>query len=666
MNKGTVRVFGIGLVVLFAAAVCTMSAAEQVIINFDQKMRDVQGSGLWTLAIDYGVLPEDFTFDPEVCDLNGGFNYWDSPVVMDPNGILDSDEFALFAAILADPAFDCRATGGTYHDQVYNAWINNYAEAYEDCGGGHPDCEELLSMVPSIDYLFGAIMTCGDFDTTIFPMVLMDLFVYDDTMASIIGDEYIQMPDLNEYVDLHPYLAWCGDADGDGCTNKHEYEHYYPTGGRSAYVNAALDPSITPPDCTGDDKICDGTGGLFGEYFNCIGLKNLRFTQTDQYINMHWGHASPHSSINDNDFSIRWTGWVSPEYSEVYTFNVRSDDGVRVWFDGALAIDHWSGGGEFSFQTTSALQAGQDYEFKIEYYENSGTASIWLGWESASQPQKSVHEMYLIPGTGEGEDPNGYCGGEWIYNPATKHYYKISDGDMNWLDAQAQAEAEGGYLVTINDADENTWVRETFEIYGTILIGANDIDEEGRWVWVENDENFWNGQASGTPVAGAYTNWNGGEPNDYGDGEDIVEMRTDGLWNDNDLGRYLRGVIEGSGLLSVAGAWPGFAFVEVGSQHTLTVDALLPTGQPTYQWKKDGTPIAGATDATLTLTDVSYDDEGYYLCTVTDEEPTTVHSDNAYVWVIAEGSLDLTGIVGLLVMAAACILGGAVALRRST
>ena len=91
----------------------------------------------------------------------------------------------------------------------------------------------------------------------------------------------------------------------------------------------------------------------------------------------------------------------------------------------------------------------------------------------------------------------------------------------SWSDAQAQCEALGGNLASIRSADEN----ETVEagLANTAWIGFNDFAEEDSFEWID-----------GSPVT--YTNWNGGEPNDYGQGEDCTEIIAavgSGVWNDS-------------------------------------------------------------------------------------------------------------------------------------
>lgn len=119
-----------------------------------------------------------------------------------------------------------------------------------------------------------------------------------------------------------------------------------------------------------------------------------------------------------------------------------------------------------------------------------------------------------------------------IVNPANGHEYSLLQA-ATWADAEAEAIALGGHLVTIDDDAENDWVWETFQPHGgPFWIGLNDVIQEGVHVW-----------ADGTPTS--YTNWwvGGGEPNDAGGVEDAVEINNY-LWNDRNGAVLLEGVVE--------------------------------------------------------------------------------------------------------------------------
>ncbi len=117
------------------------------------------------------------------------------------------------------------------------------------------------------------------------------------------------------------------------------------------------------------------------------------------------------------------------------------------------------------------------------------------------------------------------------------HWYEAfgesptTDGSfMRWDDAKVAAEnmefmGSTGHLATITSQEENEYLTETFPasmFNGALLyIGGfqpEDADEpDGDWMWVSGEE-F------------TYTNWGANEPNS--DGEDRMEIRTNGTWND--------------------------------------------------------------------------------------------------------------------------------------
>ncbi len=249
----------------------------------------------------------------------------------------------------------------------------------------------------------------------------------------------------------------------------------------------------------------------------------------------------------------------------------------------------------------------------------------------------------------------------WVQNPSNYHWYALTTSKTNWTQAQATAEEWGGYLATINDADENTWVRDNMvaPTGESCFIGANDKATEGEWVWVEDGSNFWNGSSTGSVVAGMYANWGGGEPNDS-NGEDICEMRTDGLWNDNgdDMTRY--GVVEDNEAIAYV-IGDSSANVEVGSNYTLSVAVTRGNDPIAYQWRKDGVDIAGATTASYELTNLTEADTGGYTCVITDAlTSVTTRSIFIRVW---PAPLPVSGALGLGLLAGAFALAGATVIR---
>ncbi|NQU25793.1 MAG: hypothetical protein HQ567_31275, partial [Candidatus Nealsonbacteria bacterium] len=126
------------------------------------------------------------------------------------------------------------------------------------------------------------------------------------------------------------------------------------------------------------------------------------------------------------------------------------------------------------------------------------------------------------------------------------HYYEVVTFSGTWEQALTHTGTQPlpdptygtGYLASIASAEEQAFVL-ALSGFGDNLswFGATDADAysvEGTWVWVGLDgatTPFWQGVAAGTPIDGAYTHWNGGEPNDTG-GEDYGDIYDNGNWND--------------------------------------------------------------------------------------------------------------------------------------
>ncbi|HUW83262.1 MAG TPA: Calx-beta domain-containing protein, partial [Phycisphaerae bacterium] len=150
-------------------------------------------------------------------------------------------------------------------------------------------------------------------------------------------------------------------------------------------------------DHAGKSTVGNGTG-LTGEYYDNIDFTALTLTRVDATVNFNWGSGSPDPSMGADTFSIRWTGQVQPLYSETYTFYTNTDDGVRLWVDGQLIVDHWVDQGPTEWSGTIALSAGVKYDIEMEYYENGGGAVAELRWSSASQAKEIIPQGQLYPG----------------------------------------------------------------------------------------------------------------------------------------------------------------------------------------------------------------------------------------------------------------------------
>lgn len=125
----------------------------------------------------------------------------------------------------------------------------------------------------------------------------------------------------------------------------------------------------------------DGSqNGLKGEYFNNRNVEgNPVLTRIDSQLEFDWPW-SPGDGVTDDDFSIRWTGYIQSEKSFDGWLGLSSDDGIRMWVDDQLVIDNWTKGATSMVTTPKNIEAGKKYKVRIEMWEGGWGARAHLRW----------------------------------------------------------------------------------------------------------------------------------------------------------------------------------------------------------------------------------------------------------------------------------------------
>jgi alpha-D-xyloside xylohydrolase len=168
---------------------------------------------------------------------------------------------------------------------------------------------------------------------------------------------------------------------------------------------AALHPRAIPPDVfsSPDAK----PGALLGEYFADETFTRRVMTREDAKIDFDWELGAPAAEAPSDQFSVRWTGRLrAPETGE-YELSTIADDGVRLWLDGKLLIEDWKPHAPEYRSARVALEAGRQYDLKLEYHEGILGATVKLRWTlpserraaEAAPSQPMVRRVYLPAGT---------------------------------------------------------------------------------------------------------------------------------------------------------------------------------------------------------------------------------------------------------------------------
>ncbi|GEM_PF-354434 len=278
-------------------------------------------------------------------------------------------------------------------------------------------------------------------------------------------------------------------------------------------------------------------GGAKGEYFTNIDLSgDPAVTRIDAAIDFSWpdgstaGTNSPAEGIPTNGFSCRWTADLEVDRADRYTFVTRSDDGVRVYLDGVRVINNWTDHGATDDPSGPLeLAPARVYSLVMEMYENTGSATARLSWESPSMArqvlprgplQPPLHAGMPSPAHGAGYVPQDVVLSWWAGDEATQHDVYFGDD----AEAVANADTSGTAYQGRQSLDATTFGAGALEWGKTYHWRIDEVNGEALRgsVWsfttadclvVDNFESYNDDVAAGTTI---FDTWIDGLVNNTG------------------------------------------------------------------------------------------------------------------------------------------------------
>ena len=190
----------------------------------------------------------------------------------------------------------------------------------------------------------------------------------------------------------------------------------------------------------------DKTGnknGLNAEYYKNQNLDGAPGrVLVDKMINFSWDWKAPYEDFPQDNFSVRWTGYIKVDKTGRYTLDVASDDGIRLYIDDKLVINDWTDHALVTNSYTTELKAGRFYKIKLEYYENGGGAIVKFGWRKpndelladALTAAKNSDVAIIFAGTNYTYESEGYDRKDLIL-PSAQDYLikKITELNKNTI-----------------------------------------------------------------------------------------------------------------------------------------------------------------------------------------------------------------------------------------
>jgi len=135
----------------------------------------------------------------------------------------------------------------------------------------------------------------------------------------------------------------------------------------------------------------EGQSAFLGAYSTDRQFEEPVMFRLDPQIKFEFQDKAPDGRLPTENFSVRWSGILNVEQEGEYTFHLSTDDGSRLYVDGALVVDHW---GHHSAEEKSAairLSKGE-HPIRVDYYEEDGWASAHLEWSGPG-----VERTYELP-----------------------------------------------------------------------------------------------------------------------------------------------------------------------------------------------------------------------------------------------------------------------------
>lgn len=162
-----------------------------------------------------------------------------------------------------------------------------------------------------------------------------------------------------------------------GASLTYSIKAYDAAGNYSAAGNAI---QVTIPTAPAPGGSCPVALDAFtGCYFSNVTLSGEpALVRTDPQINFDWGGNPPDRSVARGSFSVQWRG--NFEFARgIYTFSTLTSDGMRLYIDGALILDHWNDQAATQYTVSQTLSQGS-HVIMVQYYEESGLSTAHVSW----------------------------------------------------------------------------------------------------------------------------------------------------------------------------------------------------------------------------------------------------------------------------------------------
>ncbi len=161
-------------------------------------------------------------------------------------------------------------------------------------------------------------------------------------------------------------------------------------------------PSAPPPS---DASVPPSPFGVRADYFD--GFHDLVLTRTEPAVALRLADGvAPHDKVRAVLYSVRYTAALEIAAEGVYELVARSDDGVRVFVDGKLAVDDFTIHALTETRAKVTLTRGA-HALRVDYFQHRGAAELELLWTPPGGRTEPIPPAALKPAAAAPTDAAG-------------------------------------------------------------------------------------------------------------------------------------------------------------------------------------------------------------------------------------------------------------------
>eukprot|EP00824_Muranothrix_gubernata_P011123 TRINITY_DN2434_c0_g5_i1.p1 TRINITY_DN2434_c0_g5~~TRINITY_DN2434_c0_g5_i1.p1 ORF type:complete len:303 (+),score=67.82 TRINITY_DN2434_c0_g5_i1:39-947(+) len=146
----------------------------------------------------------------------------------------------------------------------------------------------------------------------------------------------------------------------------------------------------------------DMSVGWLGTYYHGTipgAEENKEGQRIDEVIDFEWSHTGCGvGNLGTSHYSVRWSGYLTPERDGLYTFYGRTNDGHRLWVENELILSYWHDqNGSEEFTAVKELKGGVGVPVVFEYYQATLGARVHLRWRAPGETAEPLGARVMKP-----------------------------------------------------------------------------------------------------------------------------------------------------------------------------------------------------------------------------------------------------------------------------